>query len=142
MFNFISDIGALFAGRDKRVVFSILAIVLVLVNFLFINTARSTFICNSSICEVQNETITGIVTSKTPVNIQEITDFSTATNYNFWTKSNNRTSYSITAHTKTGRSYRFFKASKHYESDVNKIVGELKSYLPTTQDKANIYVKF
>lgn len=142
MFRFFTDIGYLFAGRDKRIVFSILAIVLVLINFLFVKTYKSTFICNSTICEVQNETITGIVKNKTPVNIQEITNFSTKTNYNFWASRTSRYSYTVTAHTTTGRSYRFFEASKHYKPDVNKTVGKLKSYLPTTQDKANIYVKF
>ena len=142
MFRFFTDIGYLFAGRDKRIILSILAIVLVFVNFLFIDTARSTFICNSTICEVQNETITGIVKNKIPVNIQEITNFTTSKNYNFWASRTSRYSYTVTAHTTTGRSYRFFEASKHYEPDVDKTVGILKSYLPTTQDKANIYVKF
>ena len=141
MFRLFSSIGYLFAGRDKKVVFSILAVVLVLVNILFIKTYKSTFICNSTICEVQNETITGFVKNKIPINIQEITNFTTSTNYNFGARRSNRYSYTVTAHTTTGRSYRFFEASKHYESDVNEIVGKLNSYLPTTQDKANIYVK-
>ena len=102
------------------------------------------FTCNPQKCEVVNKNISGRTINKQSVDIANIKSFSSKDIYSRGeggTHDHFRTT--IYAPDKRGKTYRFFKKSY---SDNNKrteeIANELNSYLPTTQDKANIYIKF
>ncbi|MBR6722551.1 hypothetical protein IKL64_03765 [bacterium] len=111
----------------------------------FFKVESDIFECNPRICQVSNLSANGRTISKQNIDIKNVEYFSLQDYYSQFEGASNRRHrhrYTIYVTNKNGETYRFFKSSLTTEQTAQGIVNELNSYLPTTQDKANIYIKF